>query len=278
MDNEKKREKDRQMLTDMSVFFENASARLRELLSAALQSEAELSERVGGQEALAGSMAALRRSLYAILRYTWNMNDFSFLGNDAVLKRKPIPALKLAERFFDETHMLLHDIGIELAFSAKNMPPVNVNEYAFFRILYQLLSNAVAASKPGGKISFTVQHIGSRILFRIADEGEGIASEYMDEMFSAVLSPERDFSPHGMRIGLPLARLLAEAQDGMLLAEKDAGGGTCFTLSLPVSSGAEKNELRGRDMEIDPTGGYNRPLVELADVLRNEAYRGEGEL
>ena len=57
------------------------------------------------------------------------------------------------------------------------------------------------------------------VLISVPDEGGGIPPEKMANIFSDPLTPEKEFVPHGLRLGLPLAKGLTELQGGNLLAE-----------------------------------------------------------
>ena len=95
-------------------------------------------------------------------------------------------------------------------------------------------------------------------------------SKALDGLFSAPFATTPDFTPHGLRLGLPLAKLLAEKQGGRLLAES-SDTGTCFTLALS----AERKADRLQEMRVDYTGGISRALVELSDRLSRDVFREE---
>ena len=77
-----------------------------------------------------------------------------------------------------------------------------------------------------------------------------------------------DPPPHGLGLGLPLCRRIAEGHGGTLMAESREGQGSRFTLSLPdrqVGSGVS-------DVPFDYAGGFNRTLMALSDALPVSAF------
>lgn len=249
---------------EMTVFFQNSAAEMRLCLSSALAALEQMEE-------ASEHTAALRRGLYRMLRLTWNLNDFSVATDETPLHLASVCPLVIAEEIFDESAALVEDAGRKLLLAGdERMPAVALNPHATRRILYQLLSNALAVTPEGGTIRLSCRMAGGQVLFSVADEGGGIPPEALDRIFSAPFAGEPDFSPHGLRLGLPLAKLLAEKQGGRLLVEtKD--GGSCFTFA--VGTGHRAEELR--ELRADYTGGISAPLVELSSVLPRDAYRSE---
>ena len=254
-----------QKLREMAVFFERSAAELRTHLSTAMAAADQLGD--GGE--LLGS---LRLSLHRMLRLAWNLNDFSLAAAEAPLHLVNTGAAELVQSVYDESAVLLADIGRTLRLeTGENLSGVAMHPYAARRILYQLLSNAAAVTPQGGTIRLACRRTAAQVLFSVSDEGGGIDPNTLDGIFTAPFAAEDDFSPHGLRIGLPLAKLLAEKQGGRLLAESSEKG-CCFTLALPTGQKADSL----RDMKADYSGGVCRPLVELSPVLTRKTF-SDGE-
>ena len=65
----------------------------------------------------------------------------------------------------------------------------------------------------------------------VSDTGPGIPSDKFNEVFEPFFTTK----PHGMGIGLSIARTIAEAHDGRIWAENQAEGGAVFHVRLPLS-------------------------------------------
>ena len=249
-------------LKEMAAFFQNNSAEMRSLLTAALAA-------LEHPEENPDHLTTLRQSLYRMLRLAWNLGDFSLVTDELPLQLVRFSPLDLVEELYDEAAALIESTGRKLLLETDEfLPPIALHPYATRRILYQLLSNAMAVTPVGGRIRLSCRKRGDQLLFSVADEGEGIAPEALDGIFDAPFAETPDFTPHGLRLGLPLAKLLAEKQGGRLMAE-NGDRGACFTLAL--STGRKADRLQ--EFKMDYTGGISRALVEFSDRLPPDAYR-----
>lgn len=108
------------------------------------------------------------------------------------------------------------------------------------------------------------------MLLSVADTGQGIQEEDLETLFDRYLHKNlMDPQPHGLGLGLPLCRRIAEGHGGRLLAESKTGVGSRFTLSIPD----QRTDSGGvSDVPLDYTGGFNRTLLALADALPAEAF------
>ena len=147
-----------------------------------------------------------------------------------------------------------------------------VNSEALRKILEHLLSNAYKFTPAGGTITVELRVSHGRVLLTVTDTGCGISEERLETLFDRYLHPQTmDLPVHGLGLGLPLCRRLAEAQGGALLAESRPGQGSRFTLSLPdrqVEGGVSDVPL---DYMIGENG-FNPTLEALADVLPAKAF------
>ncbi len=103
-------------------------------------------------------------------------------------------------------------------------------------VLGYLLDNALKFSPVGGAVQVLVRRDGEFCLLRVADQGPGIKSEWLDRIFDEFAV--KDIMHHGQGQGLSLAigRLVAELHGGALEVQSDEGRGAAFTLRLPAAS------------------------------------------
>ncbi len=107
------------------------------------------------------------------------------------------------------------------------------------RVVENLLDNAVSFSPPAAPIQVSIDNDGSCVTVLVCDAGPGIPEDSREKVFHRFHSvrPEReDFGNHS-GLGLAIARAIAEAHDGSLVAEgrPDGSRGACLRLMLPAA-------------------------------------------
>ena len=135
--------------------------------------------------------------------------------------------------------------------------------------MYHLLSNAFKFTPAGGTVTVELRVKNKQVLLSVADTGQGIPEERISALFDRYLhGGQIDPPAHGLGLGLPLCRRVAEGHGGTLVVESRVGEGSRFTLFLPdkqVGGGVS-------DVLFDYAGGFNRTLMALADALPVRAF------
>ena len=107
------------------------------------------------------------------------------------------------------------------------------------RIVENLLDNAVTFSPPDGHIDVTVSRQGDRVTASFSDVGPGIPAEEREKVFARFHSvrPETEGFGNHSGLGLAIARTIAEAHDGTLMAadRPDGERGAFLVLELPAA-------------------------------------------
>lgn len=108
------------------------------------------------------------------------------------------------------------------------------------RVIENLLDNAVSFAPPDEPISVSIDNDGECVSLTVCDTGPGIPEESREKVFHrfhSVRPAEEDFGNHS-GLGLAIARAIAEAHDGSLVAEGRPDGlpGACLRLLLPAAT------------------------------------------
>ena len=105
------------------------------------------------------------------------------------------------------------------------------------RVIENLLDNAVSFSPPDGTISVSISHDQDLICLSVCDNGPGIPEDAREKVFQRFHSLRPDAEAFGDHsgLGLAIARTIAEAHDGSLIAEgrDDGSDGACLVLRMP---------------------------------------------
>ena len=101
--------------------------------------------------------------------------------------------------------------------------------------LSNLVDNAVKYAQ-AGEIAVCARLDGQgRLELTVSDEGPGLAPELAQRIFELHERGERSDQTRGFGLGLWVARRVAQMHGGDVQVTPAAGGGTCFTLTLPCS-------------------------------------------
>lgn len=111
-------------------------------------------------------------------------------------------------------------------------------------IVSNLLSNAIKFSNDQGHIHLKLQQVNDRLLIRVTDEGIGISSDELPQIFDRFYQAEDAKDSRNTRIrtgsgiGLTLTKELVDMMEGEITVESQEGKGTTFSVSLPVRNQA----------------------------------------
>jgi two-component system, LuxR family, sensor kinase FixL len=110
-----------------------------------------------------------------------------------------------------------------------------VDEVQVQQILVNLVKNSLDAiaesGRAGGRVEIQVRRAGSELLIEVSDNGPGVPESHRARLFDAFFTTK----PKGVGLGLSICRTIAAAHGGTLRYEQPEQGGSCFTLSLPLS-------------------------------------------
>ena len=101
-------------------------------------------------------------------------------------------------------------------------------------VLNQLVDNAIKFTNPDGKISVTLVEKSEYFIFKVIDNGIGIATENLDEIFVPFhqLDGSSTRAYGGTGLGLALANKIITAHMSRLVVESTPGKGSTFSFAI----------------------------------------------
>ena len=118
----------------------------------------------------------------------------------------------------------------------QEMEVMRTDRRAVTRALTALLDNAFKFTREG-RVDASVEMVGDRVVFAVADTGIGIASGEFEAVFDEFRQVDntltREFQ--GAGLGLALARRLARLVDGEITLTSALGVGSTFRLDVPFN-------------------------------------------
>ena len=107
-------------------------------------------------------------------------------------------------------------------------------------MVFQLLSNAMEFTPPGGKATLEAWRDGGSVVISVSDTGVGIDAEDQPRVFDKFWrGKEARARRHGGCLGLSLVKSFAELHGGTVELASEPGAGTLVTCRLPVEADAQ---------------------------------------
>jgi signal transduction histidine kinase len=145
--------------------------------------------------------------------------------------------------------------------------PVLVDRQLVSLIVGDLVGNAAKHTPPGTPIWIDLERRGGLAVLAVEDCGPGVPPELRASVFDRFTQLDDDDGPQGeaaggIGLGLYIARQLARAQGGEVLATDPArpGGGARFELRFPVADETDDGQPANR-VELPSAGGGRGRVV-----------------
>jgi len=128
------------------------------------------------------------------------------------------------------------DIQLSLKIQAHRPVYVLADEGQLYRLVSNLISNAIQATPEGGQVTVILDQVDQHALIQVQDTGVGIALEDQVRIFDRFyrVGQERSRRTGGSGLGLPIAQAIAQMHRGNIRVRSELGKGSVFTLRLPL--------------------------------------------
>ncbi|MDB4882414.1 MAG: ATP-binding region ATPase domain protein [Gemmatimonadetes bacterium] len=120
-------------------------------------------------------------------------------------------------------------------------------------VLGNLLANAFKFTPEGGRVELIAAPSGEQLRFEVRDTGAGIPPSQLPHIFEKFYQADnqRSASATGSGLGLAIAKEIVEAHRGTIECASTVGGGTTFTLLLPIVAGNRRRTGSHRTVELE---------------------------
>ncbi|MFI8006576.1 ATP-binding protein [Streptomyces sp. NBC_00178] len=157
-------------------------------------------------------------------------------SDNQIVERKPVDLAEVADRAIDQARAEAADKGVEIR--GERVPAVvQGNGVLLERIALNLVQNAVRYNiAEGGWVEVTTELQHGQAVLLVTNTGPVVPAYEIDNLFEPFrrLRTERTGSDKGVGLGLSIARSVARAHGGRIIAEPREGGGLVMRVTLPV--------------------------------------------
>lgn len=222
-------EKERQFTSDASHELRTPVSVILSEAEYALLPDTEPEEQREGLEIIrqqAERMAALLSQLLLLARAD---------NGRAQLVKEVFDASVLALDALEEMSARASACRIELLSDIQTGLLVQGDRGSLMRVFRNLLENAVQYGKEGGWVMLTASREQGMAVFRVEDNGIGIAPEHLDKIWNRFyrIDTVRGSEYGNSGLGLPIVKWTVEEHGGTIEVESRPGEGSCFTVRLP---------------------------------------------
>lgn len=226
-------------LAAMGQMLAGVAHELNNPLTAILGVTELLRERSGADETMQRQLELTHRQARRAARIVQNLLEFS---RPASPQKKPLDVNVLVERTLQLQEHSLRRNQIEVHFQSQpGLPPVMGDGNQLIQVLLNLVTNAEQAIREvrdSGEINIRIYLRAGRIAVTVQDDGVGIRPEALPRIFDPFYTTKRPGG--GTGLGLSICMSIIREHGGTLDAKALPGGGSIFTLDLPIvaASGA----------------------------------------
>ncbi|WP_026690957.1 ATP-binding protein [Alteribacter aurantiacus] len=137
-----------------------------------------------------------------------------------------------------------HELGVKLVIDPESTLSSVLSRgkrHAMVTALGNVVDNAIDAVKhlprEEREVSVFFTDLGEEVLFEIEDQGSGISEEVSRRMFDQGYSTKEG---ENRGFGLAISKRVLESVGGTMTMEATGGKGTCFVITIPISSNGEE--------------------------------------
>ena len=160
----------------------------------------------------------------------------SELDNNPTLQLGPVRVERLVSQLVVKIRQRLEEADLTLETDVQpNVPPVQADDQRLHWALYEVFSNAIFFTPPGGTITLRAYAADDQMCISISDTGIGIEDTDMPHIFERFYRADKartDTSRPGL--GLSIAEAIVKAHNGTIKAESIPGTGSTFTIEIPL--------------------------------------------
>lgn len=219
---------------------------------------ADMAEKSGKASGGQSYLPKVRSAAQTALQQVEDVLDAARDSEDA--RRAPpetFDARAVARSVFLQMQPLAAERGNELVFDWSVPALLDGQPRALFRVVHNLVSNAVKATEDGTvTIRASESHLASQpaLLLEVADTGTGISETDAQNIFTDFISGFRKKAHMGTGLGLGIVRKAVQNLGGRIDLQSAPGKGSTFRVLIPLSNKATQFETAPAPLAEDEHG------------------------
>jgi len=165
------------------------------------------------------------------------------------LNKRLLEPAELLQQVYDMMAEEMASRQIDFSLSADaSLPQVSCDPEKMKQVLINLVKNAAEAMPEGGKLRLVGRRERRWVCLDIIDSGKGIAAEDLESIFTPFFTTKKG----GSGLGLSVCHKLVQDHGGRIEVRSAVGGGSTFSVLLPVEAAAREAKTKGQPTEELP--------------------------
>lgn len=139
---------------------------------------------------------------------------------------------ELIEEIKKHAGIMTKDTEINVEVKVYDDLVMKVDRGKIFRVIFNLVSNAIDALPGKGTVTLTAEKDGDMCVFKIKDSGKGINKDNIKKLFQPFFTSGK---AKGTGLGLAIVKMIVEAHCGTINVDSEEGVFTEFTVRIPYN-------------------------------------------
>ena len=158
-------------------------------------------------------------------------------------------------------HLYKQKIEVD-TFLDESLPPIHADFQQLEQVLVNLYLNAIDAMPEGGKLTIGAKveesdgTMAPMLVITVADTGFGIEEKDLSKIFLPFFTAKKT---KGLGLGLPICERIVKNHGGEIAAKSHPGGGTTFSICLPLHQDGNSRDFPGPGNAAGETLGNRSP-------------------
>ena len=185
------------------------------------------------------NLTSIKEETEVLTRLVAELRDLTLAESGHLkLEVEPTNLAELVQRRVSQAEVIARGKNVSLRTDiTEGLPEIEADGRRIEQVVANLLDNALNHTPSGGTVTIAVSPDKDGVLVSVSDTGEGIPAEHLPYIFERFyrVDDARSRKTGGAGLGLAIAKQMVELHGGRIWVESEAGKGSKFSFTLPVT-------------------------------------------